>query len=540
MKLELFTSKKRVRQLQDDAAKSVRVSSLTIDFIRQLLKGEDKTTIDDDLRTMPIGKELQNLRDHLLTISLKEKERNWLNVGLAQFADILRNKKSLELKKLADEILSSLIHYVNANQGAIFIYEDDVKGDEHLNMISCYAYDRKKFLERRIAPGEGLAGQCFLEKETVYIKQAPPNYLTITSGLGQAGPREILITPMLINENIYGVLELASFQEFEPYKVEFIEKLSENIASTIKNVRENEKIVTLLNASQQQAEELRAQEEEMRQNMEELQATQEEMQRKTDEVTRTSAEMISIRNGINATMATIEFTPTAQVITANQNFLTAMKYKIEDIRGKHHRTFVPAEILQSEEYQTFWTRLAAGESITGIFKRKAADGSVIWLNAIYNPIFNQNQEVIKVVKYATDITAQQELIAESNGMLSGINATMATIEFTPEGEIIKANSIFLKAMGYQLSELKGRHHRMFVPKQIHENADYKTFWNRLASGEPITGVFERVNSFGEPVWLSAIYNPIKNANGDVIKVAKMATVTTVDQNVTREIKVSAN
>jgi PAS domain S-box-containing protein len=491
-------------------------------YVSQVLEGNLDAPIAEIVQESPLGTPLISLQKHLKHISLSEQERNWLNVGLAKFADILRNKGSLDLKSLADEIIANVVKYVDANQGAIFIYED-VKGDEHLQMVACYAYDRRKFMNKKINLGDGLAGQCALEKDVIYIKKAPENYVSITSGLGQATPREILITPMSINEKIFGVLELASFNEFPQYKIDFIKKLSENIASSIKTVRENERVVALLNSSQQQAEELRAQEEEMRQNMEELQATQEEMQRKTNEITRASAEMMSMVNGINATMATIEFTPEGKVITANANFLKVIKYRLQDIQGKHHRIFVPSEIASGEDYQTFWSRLANGESFTGVFKRISSDQQVVWLNAIYNPILNGNNEVIKVVKFATDITKQEELVAETKGVLSGINATMVTIEFTPRGEILHANGNFLKAMNYSLDEIKGRHHRMFVPEDILHSEEYSTFWKRLATGEAIAGEFKRVNSDNKTIWLNAIYNPILNSNGEVSKVIKFAT-----------------
>jgi methyl-accepting chemotaxis protein len=499
-------------------------------YVNQILEGNLDSPISTRMQESPLGHSLISLQKHLKHISMTEQERNWLNVGLAKFADILRNKESLDLKNLSDDIISNVVKYVGANQGAIFMYED-IKGEEHLQMLACYAYDRKKFLNKKIALGDGLAGQCVLEKEIIYIKQAPENYVSITSGLGQATPREILIAPMSVNEKIFGVLEVASFTEFSQHKIDFIKKLSENIASTIKTVRENERVVALLNSSQQQAEELRAQEEEMRQNMEELQATQEEMQRKTNEITRSSAEMMSIVNGINATMATIEFTPDGRVMTANANFLKTVKYKLEDIQGKHHRIFVPSEILGSADYQTFWNRLAMGESFTGIFKRVASDRQVVWLNAIYNPILDANGEVTKVVKFATDITLQEELMAETKGILKGIDATMATIEFTPEGEVVNANENFLRTMKYTLNEIKGKHHRMFVSDEVFQSEEYKTFWKRLAAGESINGEFKRIRADKKVVWLNAIYNPILNANGDVSKVIKFATdITAIKEN----------
>jgi len=318
-------------------------------------------------------------------------------------------------------------------------------------------------------------------------------------------------------------LELASFNSLPAFKVDFIARLSENIASSIKNVKDSQLTQNLLNASQQQTEELRAQEEEMRQNMEEMLATQEEMTRKNKEIAKIAAESRGILEGINATMATIEFTPEGIVTGANENFLNAMKFSEPEIKGRHHEIFVPKKILETNEYKNFWQKLASGKQASGIFQRIDSEGNSVWLNAIYNPIRNEEGVVIKVVKFATNITMQQEMLAENKGVIEGINSTMATIEFTPEGIISKANENFLSTMKYTLKDIQGLHHKTFVPLEIQSKEEYKAFWFRLASGIPASGVFERINSTGNTVWLNAIYNPILNANGEVTKVVKFAT-----------------
>jgi PAS domain S-box-containing protein len=274
---------------------------------------------------------------------------------------------------------------------------------------------------------------------------------------------------------------------------------------------------------QEMLEETRAQEEEIRQNMEEMSATQTQMERQNAIIAQNAAQQKGILDGIDATMATIEFKPDGTVVTANENFLNTTKYLLEDIKGKHHRMFVPKEVQLTDDYKTFWTDLADGEEKIGIFKRIDSDGKTLWLNAIYNPIKNAEGKVNKIIKFATDVTAQKEQEADLAAKMAGINATMATIEFTPEGIVVNANENFLTSMKCSLKDIYGKHHRNFVPKEIKESEDYSTFWSRLAAGIENKGIFKRINTKGDTVWLDAIYNPISDSEGKVIKVIKFAT-----------------
>jgi PAS domain S-box-containing protein len=338
----------------------------------------------------------------------------------------------------------------------------------------------------------------------------------------------------VINETIFGVVELASLSEFTQHQIEFLEKLSENIAATIKTVKDNERTVLLLAASQEQAEELRAQEEEMRQNVEEMAATQEEMKRQADELSKATSEIRGTMAGIDATMAAIEFTPEGIILTANDNFLKTVKYTLPEIKGKHHSIFVPNDMLDSAEYRDFWKQLSSGNSFTGTFSRVSSKGERIWLNAIYNPIKDVNGKVYKVVKFASDITEQQMMISENKGIWSGIDATMATIEFTPDGIILDANDKFLKATGYRLQDIKGKHHKIFMPPDLVSEAEYRMFWERLGSGQPISGTFKRLTSTKDVVWLQATYSPIMDPTGKIIKVVKFANEVTEQQQLISE------
>jgi PAS domain S-box-containing protein len=223
-------------------------------------------------------KQLTGLQQKLSAVAEEEKQRNWTAEGLAMFAQILRNNEE-NIEKLMNRLLSKIVTYIQANQGSLFVAEEQ-DGRTVLEQVACYAYGRTKYFQQTILPGEGLLGQTFLEKETIFLTDVPSDYVSITSGLGEATPNCLVIVPLKVNEKVVGLLELASFYIFPPHVVEFLERLAENTASAIANVKIAQQTRKLLSETQQQTEMMKAQEEELRQNLEELQATQEEMLRK--------------------------------------------------------------------------------------------------------------------------------------------------------------------------------------------------------------------------------------------------------------------
>ncbi len=240
--------------------------------------------LDADFKvTDAIGAVLIKMRDQLMNVSMEEKKRKWVSDGLNTLNDQIRDAQN-DIDKLADEVLSSLVRYMEANQGSMFILSENNESEPQMEMKACYAWERKKFNEKIIKPGCGLVGECWLEGDIIYMTQVPDSYINITSGLGYANPRSIILFPIKSDDKVFGVIEMAFFKELEEYQLEFMKQLGENLATAIRFTTSNDKTRKLLERSQDQAEELRAQEEEMRQNQEELLATQEEMKRQKMEM----------------------------------------------------------------------------------------------------------------------------------------------------------------------------------------------------------------------------------------------------------------
>lgn len=262
-----------------------------IDFIKKIESGELDIKFDAEDSENELAKSLLSMQSQMREIAKNEKQRNWATEGLAKFSEILREDKD-NLQEFSYNIISNLTKYLNANQGGLFIKNLDQSDNiEYLELQACYAYSKKKYLEKKIALDEGLVGQCYLEEDFIYLTDVPQYYVEITSGLGEATPNAILLFPLKVNDQVYGVIELASFKEFEPFQMDFLQKLGESIASSISSVKIAQETRRLLRESQQQSEELQAQEEELRQNMEEMEATNEEMKRQRKELEEKDVEL---------------------------------------------------------------------------------------------------------------------------------------------------------------------------------------------------------------------------------------------------------
>jgi methyl-accepting chemotaxis protein len=236
-----------------------------------------------------------------------------------------------------------------------------------------------------------------------------------------------------------------------------------------------------------------------------------------------SASLSAVMEALDKSMAVIEFTPQGEILQANANFLNAVGYALEEVVGQHHRLFVPEEVQQSEHYQNFWQKLAQGELFQQRFKRVNKQGRTLWLEASYNPVLDERGQVIKVIKFATDITSQVQAEQESAAKIEAIGRSMAVIEFDLKGTILTANANFCEAVGYSLDEIQGRHHRLFVDEAYAQSEEYRAFWENLAQGRYSSGTYQRFKKNGEVIWLEASYNPVLDTDGRPYKVVKYAT-----------------
>ena len=400
---------KVIRRQQQTLDKQAQRSQVVFDFIERLRNSDYEASIPVENQSDQLGQSLHNLRDFLVDNKIKdekrrieEQQRNWITQGLAQFGEILRaNSDNLEL--LSYNIISYLVNYMKINQGGVYLLNNKINGDRYFELTACIAFDRKKFADRTLLWGEGLIGRCALEKQTIYMTDIPNDYITITSGLGQANPSSLLLVPLKVNDEIHGVIELASFSPFQPHEVGFVEKTAESSASTISNVKINIQTSNLLRETQLQAEKMSQQEEELRQNLEEMQATQEESER-------TAIEMKGILEAIDHAAINCEFETDGTLISVNKNFLNTFRYNPDEIEGQNLRIFFFKDDLQ--ELDKILNDLKNGHNFRGRVRRRNKIGEEIFLLSTYTPVIDNEGEIIKILSLENNVTDQVKMEEE--------------------------------------------------------------------------------------------------------------------------------
>jgi len=241
---------------------------------------------------------------------------------------------------------------------------------------------------------------------------------------------------------------------------------------------------------------------------------------------KSSQELTAKMEALSKSQAIIEFNLDGTILTANANFLDAMGYGLDEIQGKHHSMFMEPEQRERPEYRQFWEALRRGEFQAGEFQRIAKGGRPIWIQASYNPLLDRGGKPFKVVKFAADITERKLRSADCEGQIAAIQKSQAVIEFNLDGTIITANENFLATLGYRLDEIEGKHHSMFVEPDYRNSAEYRQFWEALRQGNYQAAEYKRVAKGGKAIWIQASYNPIRGADGKLVKVVKFATDTT--------------
>jgi PAS domain S-box-containing protein len=379
-------------KLEEHAQADKKRSLLLQDYFSALENGDFGTRIAQAFENKTFALQLERFQEKLMTNKTAEEKRAWENKGLAAFSNLLRSVDTT--RQLSDEAIRFVVSHLRCHQGSLFLLNDSDKGNATLDLTASYALDRMKNLSQSIDTGQGLVGQCYSNRETIVLYDVPQNYIKITSGLGMATPTCIVIVPLKSSDQIIGVIEVASFSRLEQHQVQFIEKIAEALASVIQSTRINDNVKQLLFASQQQTEQLRLQEEEMRQNMEELQAIQEQLSRQLEANTRTKMDLEARENVLANTTILSETDIHGTITFVNPKFCEVSQYSSEELLGEAHN-FVRHPDMPKEIFKTLWSTIKKGQTFNGIVKNKKKDGTHYWVDATIVPIIESG----KIVKY---------------------------------------------------------------------------------------------------------------------------------------------
>ncbi|PWJ36176.1 PAS domain S-box protein [Sediminitomix flava] len=425
-----------------------------IEYVNQITKLEFDHGTSSSIENWPLGVALQDMSLSLKSMAEEKEISSWTNEGFSLISDIL-NKNSTEVDQLTYDFIRFLCNYCNLNQGIVFINTSH-NSDIELTFSSCYAYGSQKSFERYELKKEGLIAQVIKEKSPLYLEEIPENYIGITSGLGAAPPRSIMICPLYYNEDFYGTIEVASFSPLNQGYQDFIKNAAEKLSNTLSVFQINQRTKELLTSTKEKNELLQQKEKEMALFAQELQDTQGKLSQKLLELKKESNLTQNIIDAIDKSSATLEFDPQGKILKVNDMFLSIMGYKPTELIGKHESVLVVPSEANSQRYQLMWTGLSSGSFMTGEFKRLTNKGKEIWISATYNPIFDLDGKTIKVIMLANFITEEREKSLDSNLRITAFNNHLTIVELDKNGKMKKANPNFEKLTGYKRIEYRDR------------------------------------------------------------------------------------
>ncbi|HAA12264.1 MAG TPA: hypothetical protein DCE41_11410 [Cytophagales bacterium] len=409
----------------------------------------------DDSNSLAVA--LMDMRTQMKSAAEADRQRNWASDGLAKFAEILR-LESDDLSKLGYNAVSNLVRYVGAQQGSIFIatQQDD---ETILEQIATFAYDKQKFLQKSIKPGDGIVGQAYLEEKRIYLLDIPEGYLEISAGLGHMPPKCLLVVPLIYNEEIQGIVEIASLEPISDYKVEFVESVGESIAANISTVKNNERTRNLLVKSQEITEKMRVQEDEMRQNMEEMQNTYREMITAQKDTEQKEANLNALINNTEDSIVTVDRNYRVMII----NDVLKRRYKGTQYEGID----IGQNVLDTlgavrEEWKGYYDRALAGERLDFVI-RSTVNNEDSFRRYHINPVRSSDGDVIGCSVFSRDVTDMKVAEIQNKKLISDLTqkdklfeAAFFFMEVGPEKRIITINDLAAMELGYQREDLIGR------------------------------------------------------------------------------------
>lgn len=466
-----------------------------------------------------LGTALANMRDGLKQVSDDNKERYWSNAGIAKFSEILRSSVD-NLANMGNELISNLVKYLEINQGGFFTVEHDENNNEdYLSLTASYAYNSQKYIEKRVKQGQGLIGQAWVEKNTIYLKDIPKDYATITSGMGEATPTCIVIVPLHVNGLVLGVIELGAFSDIARYKVEFIEKIAKDVASSIAATRANEQTRLLLSESQDKTEAMERQEEIMRKNVRQLQDTQNVMRQAQKELATKEANLDALINSTPHAM--IAFDLSYRVTAINKSMRQRyLETGVNLDTGSNLLEAMAAEDIEKHQHE--YKRVLSGEKF--VVMHQSIKGSQEFFYLLnYNPIKDNKGKIIGASLFIEDISQQQQaqmLLKETEYNLKSLinNTEDSIVAFNKDYKILVLNDQFKeKYREHPLRMETGANLLDFLEKD-HED-EWKGYYEKALGGESFMELRDETVFGFKPRYMEYWFNPIYDEKHEVAGVS---------------------
>ena len=378
----------------------------TAEFASEIRDGNLDAEYKVSIRNNAIGAALVSMRDSMIETRDKEQKRiaeekrtQWATEGHSIFSDILRNSIS-DIRKLSNDVIDNLVPYINVNQGGIFIRTQapDDPEKEVLELYGVFAFGYKRFHQRILQLDEGLIGACAMEKHTIVLNNVPDNYADISSGLGKAKPKAIMFVPLVYNDTLYGVMEFASFKEFEQYQISFVERISENVASTIANAKINEQTAELLKQSRLQSKQMEEKEANLRSEIETLTSLVETSQYELSQIEKT-------QYALNRTVMSAVFSIKGETLDANRKFCLRYTLDVNDIRRKNIYEILQLTLSKYDDFKRVWDSVKQGSTENYVTEFKI-NNSIRKIRNTFVPIYDTDNSVEKILCLAFDVTSQ--------------------------------------------------------------------------------------------------------------------------------------
>ncbi|GAB1445699.1 MAG: PAS domain S-box protein [Cyclobacteriaceae bacterium] len=476
--------------MQERVDELVEMLKKNAEFAQRIGEGQYDASFGSASDNDTLGVALMNMRDNLVINDQKEKERTWIVMGLAEASEILRTRDSLEA--LGDDILKYVLNKVDAIQGVFYVVNDEQKT---IDLCNSFAYNRKKYLKQSFRIGEGLVGQAVIEKEMVLRTEIPDHYVTVTSGiLGDRKPSCVLIMPLITNEDVYGVIELAGFSKFDSSQIKFIRELSTMMASTIFNIKVNERTRRLLSESQEMSADLKEKQEVLRQNAEEMQATQEELEQSNKKLAEQIEEVNHTRNRMQLLLENASEVITIYEEDGTIRYISPSVETILGYTSKELQNTCDVEYVHPEEKKIFIDLFAQlkqtyGSQVTAQFRYMNKQGNYIWIEAT-GTNFMANSAIRGYILNSRDITerrtAEQEQRMRSKMQALSENST-DLITRLEDGTISYINPVIKTYTGQEVN--------IFLNKKVEETSlDVSVLENWLRIVEQVNGSGEKVSA----------------------------------------------